>query len=48
MTASQARQGNSTSSVLGRRLGAELLALRTAAGLTQPQAAKALTASTAK
>ncbi|MBT2416138.1 helix-turn-helix domain-containing protein [Streptomyces sp. ISL-12] len=48
MTASQARQGNSTSSVLGRRLGAELLALRTAAGLTQPQAAKALSASTAK
>ncbi|MFB7090072.1 helix-turn-helix domain-containing protein [Streptomyces sp. NPDC056296] len=48
MTASQPRQGNSTSSVLGRRLGAELLALRTTAGLTQPQAAKALSASTAK
>ncbi|MHB9861872.1 helix-turn-helix domain-containing protein [Streptomyces sp. YIM S03343] len=48
MTASQARQGNSTSSVLGRRLGAELLKLRTTAGLTQPQAAKVLTASTAK
>ncbi|MFE7276658.1 helix-turn-helix domain-containing protein [Streptomyces sp. NPDC057623] len=48
MTASQARQGNSTSSVLGRRLGAELLRLRTAAGFTQPQAAKALSSSTAK
>lgn len=48
MTASQARQGNSTTSVLGRRLGAELLKLRTTAGLTQPQAAKALSASTAK
>lgn len=48
MTAGQARQGNSTTSVLGRRLGAELLKLRTTAGLTQPQAAKALSASTAK
>lgn len=48
MTASQARQGNSTSSVLGRRLGAELLHLRTAAGFTQPQAATVLSASTAK
>ncbi|MEW2121584.1 helix-turn-helix transcriptional regulator [Streptomyces sp. NPDC005474] len=48
MTAGQARQGNSTTSVLGRRLGAELLKLRTSAGLTQPQAAKALSASTAK
>ncbi|GAA3815952.1 helix-turn-helix domain-containing protein [Streptomyces phyllanthi] len=48
MTASQARQGNSTSSVLGRRLGAELLRLRAAAGLTQPQAAQVLSASTAK
>ncbi|MEV0633838.1 helix-turn-helix transcriptional regulator [Streptomyces sp. NPDC050619] len=48
MTAGQARQGNSTSSVLGRRLGTELLKLRTAAGLTQPQAARVLSASTAK
>ncbi|WP_338683329.1 helix-turn-helix transcriptional regulator [Streptomyces acidiscabies] len=48
MTESQARQSNSTTSVLGRRLGAELLKLRVAAGLTQPQAAKTLTASTAK
>ncbi|GGZ11914.1 helix-turn-helix domain-containing protein [Streptomyces poonensis] len=48
MTASQPMQGNSTSSVLGRRLGAELVKLRTAAGLTQTHAAKALTASTTK
>lgn len=48
MTVGQARQGNSTTSVLGRRLGAELLQLRVTAGLTQPQAAKALSASTAK
>ncbi|WP_326802359.1 helix-turn-helix domain-containing protein [Streptomyces sp. NBC_01788] len=48
MTASQARQGNSTSSVLGRRLGAELIRLRNMAGLTQPAAAKVLSASTAK
>ncbi|MFJ4512971.1 helix-turn-helix domain-containing protein [Streptomyces sp. NPDC088816] len=48
MTVSQARQGNSTSSVLGRRLGAELIRLRNMAGLTQPAAAKVLSASTAK
>ncbi|MER7182678.1 helix-turn-helix transcriptional regulator [Streptomyces hyaluromycini] len=48
MAAGQARQGNSTSSVLGRRLGAELLGLRTAAARTQPEAAHALSASTAK
>ncbi|RZB15330.1 XRE family transcriptional regulator [Streptomyces sp. F001] len=48
MTPGQARQGNSTSSVLGRRLGAELLKLRTAAGFTQPQAAKVLSSSIAK
>ncbi|MFI0257907.1 helix-turn-helix domain-containing protein [Streptomyces sp. NPDC017056] len=48
MTAGQATQSNSTSTVLGRRLGGELLALRTAAGLTQPQAAQVLSASTAK
>ncbi|KAF4409947.1 MULTISPECIES: helix-turn-helix transcriptional regulator [Streptomyces] len=41
-------QGNSTSTVLGRRLGAELIKLRTAVGMTQPQAAETLTASTAK
>ncbi|MFI0814298.1 helix-turn-helix domain-containing protein [Streptomyces sp. NPDC021098] len=48
MTGGPAKQGNSTSSVLGRRLGGELTKLRTAAGMTQPQAAKALSASTAK
>ncbi len=40
--------GNSTSSVLGRRLGTELIKLRTAAGLTQTHAAKALTSSITK
>ncbi|WUV20562.1 helix-turn-helix domain-containing protein [Streptomyces sp. NBC_01485] len=40
--------GNSTSSVLGRRLGGELVKLRTAAGLTQSHAAKALTSSITK
>ncbi|MET9381415.1 helix-turn-helix transcriptional regulator [Streptomyces sp. NPDC002928] len=48
MTESQPMQGNSTSTVLGRRLGGELIKLRTAAGLTQTHAAKALTASTTK
>ncbi|MFI9582346.1 helix-turn-helix domain-containing protein [Streptomyces sp. NPDC052236] len=48
MTASQPMQGNSTSTVLGRRLGGELTRLRAAAGMTQPHAAKALTASTTK
>lgn len=41
-------QGNSTSTVLGRRLGGELIKLRTEAGLTQGHAAKTLTASTTK
>jgi hypothetical protein len=41
-------QGHSTSTVLGRRLGGELTKLRTAAGLNQTQAGKALTASTTK
>ncbi|MCX4908877.1 helix-turn-helix transcriptional regulator [Streptomyces sp. NBC_00878] len=48
MSASQSTQGNSTSTVLGRRLGGELLNLRVTAGLTQTHAAKALTASTTK
>ncbi|KUL26233.1 helix-turn-helix domain-containing protein [Streptomyces regalis] len=48
MTASRPTQGNSTTTVLGRRLGGELIKLRTAAGLTQTHAAKALTASTTK
>jgi hypothetical protein len=48
VTPSQPMQGNSTSTVLGRRLGGELTRLRTSAGLTQTHAAKALTASTTK
>lgn len=48
MTEGQSTQANSTSSVLGRRLGGELMGLRTGAGLTQTQAAKALSASTGK
>jgi transcriptional regulator with XRE-family HTH domain len=48
MTDGLPKQGTSTSTVLGRRLGGELLALRQAAAMTQPQAAKALSASTAK
>ncbi|WP_308403636.1 helix-turn-helix domain-containing protein [Streptomyces niphimycinicus] len=48
VTEGQSTQGNSTSSVLGRRLGAELMSLRTRAGLTQTHAAKALSASTGK
>ncbi|MFG3017666.1 helix-turn-helix domain-containing protein [Streptomyces sp. NPDC048254] len=48
MTTNQRMQGNSTSTVLGRRLGSDLMALRTEAGLTQSHAAKALTASTTK
>ncbi|MEU2787428.1 helix-turn-helix transcriptional regulator [Streptomyces sp. NPDC007100] len=48
MQQAQPAQGNRVSTVLGRRLGGELLALRTAAGLTQGQAARALSASTGK
>lgn len=48
MTASQPMLGNSTSSVLGRRLGGELLKLRTKAGLTQADAAKVLSSSITK
>ncbi|MEU6230040.1 helix-turn-helix transcriptional regulator [Streptomyces sp. NPDC047042] len=48
MSANQPMLGNSTSSVLGRRLGSELNKLRTAAGLTQTHAAKALTSSITK
>lgn len=48
VTANQPMQGNSTSTVLGRRLGGELAKLRTTAGLTQTHAAKILTASTTK
>ncbi len=48
MSANQPTLGNSTSSVLGRRLGGELITLRTAAGLTQSHAAKALSSSITK
>ncbi|WP_320776451.1 helix-turn-helix transcriptional regulator [Streptomyces sp. CRN 30] len=48
MATSQPMMGNSTSSVLGRRLGGELLRLRTTAGLTQTDAAKALSSSLTK
>ncbi|MFJ8161836.1 helix-turn-helix domain-containing protein [Streptomyces sp. NPDC096136] len=41
-------QGNRTSTVLGRRLGGELHALRTAAGKTQLQAARELSATATK
>ncbi|MER7789097.1 helix-turn-helix transcriptional regulator [Streptomyces sp. NPDC097640] len=44
----EAVQENRVSTVLGRKLGGELLLLRTRAGLTQVQAAKAITASTGK
>ncbi|MES4905669.1 MULTISPECIES: helix-turn-helix transcriptional regulator [unclassified Streptomyces] len=44
----EAVQENRVSTVLGRKLGGELLRLRTRAGLTQAQAAKAITASTGK
>ncbi|MGW1465424.1 DUF5753 domain-containing protein [Streptomyces sp. NPDC002308] len=40
--------GNRTSTVLGRRLGSELLRLRDAAGKTQQQAAQAITATNSK
>ncbi|MGY0062037.1 helix-turn-helix domain-containing protein [Streptomyces sp. LZ34] len=48
MAEDQAAQENRVSTVLGRKLGGELLRLRTMAGLTQGQAAKAITASTGK
>ncbi|MYZ35324.1 MULTISPECIES: helix-turn-helix transcriptional regulator [unclassified Streptomyces] len=49
MTASGERaNGNRASTVLGRRLGGELLALRVAAGKTQQQAADALSATATK
>ncbi|GLV77448.1 helix-turn-helix domain-containing protein [Streptomyces hygroscopicus] len=48
MAEEQSAQGNRVSTVLGRKLGGELLRLRTAAGLTQGQAANAITASTGK
>lgn len=48
MAGSQAYRGNRVSTVLGRKLGGELVRLREEAGLTQPQGAEALSASTAK
>lgn len=48
MTAGQFTRGSRVSTVLARKLGGELLRLRDAAGLTQPQAAEALSATAAK
>ncbi|KMO99746.1 helix-turn-helix domain-containing protein [Streptomyces roseus] len=48
MAENQAALGNRISTVLARRLGGELLRLRDAAGLTQPQAAQVLSATAAK
>ncbi|MEU6536626.1 helix-turn-helix transcriptional regulator [Streptomyces sp. NPDC047000] len=48
MSAIQPTSGNSTSSVLGRRLGGELTKLRTATGLTQTDAARVLTSTITK
>ncbi|MFJ1928227.1 Scr1 family TA system antitoxin-like transcriptional regulator, partial [Streptomyces sp. NPDC088131] len=41
-------QGNRTSTVLGRRLGSELLRLRDASGKTQQQAAQVISATNSK
>ncbi|GAA1550976.1 helix-turn-helix domain-containing protein [Streptomyces globosus] len=48
MAPQQTALGNRVSTVLGRRLGGELLRLRSEAGLTQPQAAHVLSATAAK
>lgn len=48
MTAGQFTRGNRVSTVLARKLGGELLRLRDEVGLTQPQAAEALSATAAK
>lgn len=48
MSSSRANRGATVSTVLGRRLGGELLRMREAAGLRQPHAAEALSASVAK
>ncbi|GAA2427189.1 helix-turn-helix transcriptional regulator [Streptomyces glaucus] len=48
MRAGQSARGNRVSTVLARKLGGELLRLRDEAGLTQPQAAEALSATAAK
>ncbi|MEE1940618.1 helix-turn-helix transcriptional regulator [Streptomyces sp. TRM 70361] len=48
MTDRRASRGATVSTVLGRRLGGELLRMREACGLRQPRAAEALTSSVAK
>lgn len=48
MSAGKFTRGNRVSTVLARKLGGELLRLRDEAGLTQPQAAVALSATAAK
>ncbi|MEU5095966.1 helix-turn-helix transcriptional regulator [Streptomyces sp. NPDC020996] len=48
MTEGQFTRGSRVSTVLARKLGGELLRLRDEAGLTQPQAAEALSATAAK
>ncbi|MFI0540706.1 helix-turn-helix domain-containing protein [Streptomyces sp. WSLK1-3] len=48
MTTGQFTRGTRVSTVLARKLGGELLRLRDRAGLTQPQAAEALSATAAK
>lgn len=48
MTESRAGRGTSVSTVLGRRLGGELLRLRESRGMKQPQAAEVLSSSVAK
>jgi len=48
VTAGQFMRGNRVSTVLARKLGGELLRLRDEAGLTQPRAAEALSATAAK
>ncbi|WP_406475708.1 helix-turn-helix domain-containing protein [Streptomyces sp. NBC_01615] len=48
MAAGQLARGNRVSTVLARKLGGELLRMRDEAGLTQPQAAAALSATAAK
>ncbi|MHC0429271.1 helix-turn-helix domain-containing protein [Streptomyces sp. O3] len=48
MVSDRADRGTSVSTVLARRLGGELLRMREACGMKQPQAAEALAASVAK
>jgi transcriptional regulator with XRE-family HTH domain len=48
VSANEFKRGSSVSTVLARKLGGELFRLRDAAGLTQPQAADALSATATK